>query len=102
MGVDISSVPDPSEDSAPKNIHDLQLAELNFLCIDESVGEEGQSAKKHMFDHCIDHLTTLYHQGKYAQAIDTTFVTQHTMSWAMLAIFGAVVLVITISMLLVC
>lgn len=55
-----------------------------------------------MFDHCVDHLFTLYHEGKYAQAIDTTFVTQHTMSWAMLAIFGAVVLVITISMLLVC
>ena len=66
MGLDISNIPDPSEDRAPKNVHDLQLAELNFLCIEESISEPNLAAKQHMFSHCVDHLFTLYQQGKYA------------------------------------
>ena len=44
----------------------------------------------------------LFKSAKYSQAIDTTFLTQHTLTWSMLTIFLAVVIVIAISIWLMC
>ena len=55
-----------------------------------------------MFNHCDTHMVELFKNEKLAQAIDTTFLTQHTLTPGMLAIFGAVVLVIVLSLCLSC
>ena len=55
-----------------------------------------------MFNHCANHMFELFKSAKYSQAIDTTFVTQHTLTWSMLTIFIAVVFVIAISICLMC
>ena len=55
-----------------------------------------------MFNHCDAHMIDLFRNEKLAQAIDTTFLTQHTLTPGMLAVFGAVVLLIVISLCLSC
>ena len=57
------------------HLDDLQLAEINYLCITASIDETPQTARQNMFNHCLDHLMMLFKQEEFTQAINTTFVT---------------------------
>ena len=48
-----------------KNTDDLELAEINYLCIVASFVETTKKARLNMFSHCLDHLLPLFDSGEY-------------------------------------
>ena len=47
------------------SLDDLKLAEINYLCIQESMQEVNLAARQNMFNYCIDHLKVLFEAGKF-------------------------------------
>ena len=83
--------------------NDLELAEVNYLCIVASIDETSKSARQNTFNYCLEHLKELFEAGEYAQAINTTFLTQtNPYTWQMIAIFGAVFAILGLSLYLMC
>ena len=83
--------------------NDLELAEVNYLCIVASIDEQSKTARQNTFNYCLEHLTELFEAGQYSQAINTTFLTQtHPYTWQMIAIFGGVFAVLGLSLFLMC
>lgn len=56
------------------SLDDLQLAEVNYICMVEAIDEKTSDARSSVFAHCLDHTSSLFQQGEYLQAINTTFV----------------------------
>ena len=84
-------------------LDDLQLAEVNYICIKASIDQGDAAARQNMFTHCLDHIEALFKKGSYAEAINTTFVTQGSdFSWTMIGIFCGVFVVLFISAYLIC
>ena len=53
--------------------------------------------------YCLNHLLQLFEEGKYDQAVNTTFVTQTThQSWQMIAVFCVVFAILIVSVVLMC
>ena len=55
--------------------NDLELAEVNYLCIVASIDEQSKSARQNTFNYCLEHLNELFEGGQYSQAINTSFLT---------------------------
>ena len=86
-----------------EDTNDLELAEINYLCIVASIDEPSKSARQNTFNYCLEHLKDLFADGQYSQAINTTFLTQtHPYTWQMIAIFGAVFAILGLSLYLMC
>ena len=46
--------------------NDLELAEINYLCIAASIDETSKSARQNTFNYCLDHLKELFKSGQYS------------------------------------
>lgn len=83
--------------------NDLELAEVNYLCIVAAVDETSKSARQNTFNYCLEHLNELFEAGQYSQAINTNFLTQtHPYTWQMIAIFGGIFAILGLSLFLMC
>ena len=72
----------PAQPVDEEELNDLELAEINYLCIEASLQESTQSARQNTFEYCMDHLKDLFEQEEYLQAVQTSFVTQSSSySW---------------------
>jgi len=43
--------------------NDLELAEVNYLCIVAAVDETSKSARQNTFNYCLEHLNELFEAG---------------------------------------
>ena len=82
---------------------DLELSEINYLCIRASVDEVSTAARQNTFNYCLLHLEQLFQENSYVEAVNTTFVTKSSsFSWQMITIFCAVIAILGLSLYLVC
>ena len=86
-----------------QTLDDLQLAEVNYLCIKAALRESRQADRQNTLNYCLDHLKNLFEGGEYLKAVNTTFVTQTAShSWQMVLVFCVVFAIIILSIILMC
>ena len=56
----------PDMTMAVPQVNDLELAEINYLCIVASIDEQSKSARQNTFNYCLDHLNGLFEAGQYS------------------------------------